>query len=64
MRSSALRIRAWISLFVSEQIRIIEMGPRNGLENERDAVSVDSRIAFVGRLVDAGLHTVEISAFA
>jgi hydroxymethylglutaryl-CoA lyase len=48
---------------MGEAIRIIEMGPRDGLQNEKTPVSVDDRIAFVERLVDAGLRTVEVGAF-
>jgi len=48
---------------MSDAIRIIEMGPRDGLQNEKTSVSVVDRIAFVERLVDAGLHTVEVGAF-
>jgi hydroxymethylglutaryl-CoA lyase len=48
---------------MSDAIRIIEMGPRDGLQNEKTPVSVDDRIAFVERLVDAGLRTVEVGAF-
>lgn len=35
---------------MSEVIHIIEIGPRDGLQNERTAVSVDDRIALVERL--------------
>jgi hydroxymethylglutaryl-CoA lyase len=45
------------------EIRIIEMGPRDGLQNEKTLVSATDRIAFVERLVDAGLRTVEVGAF-
>ena len=48
---------------MSEQIHIIEMGPRDGLQNEKTPVSVTERIAFVERLVDAGLRTIEVGAF-
>jgi hydroxymethylglutaryl-CoA lyase len=48
---------------MSDQMRIIEMGPRDGLQNEKTTVSVADRIAFVQRLVDAGLRTVEVGAF-
>ncbi|WP_407174227.1 hydroxymethylglutaryl-CoA lyase [Bradyrhizobium sp. STM 3562] len=44
-------------------VRIIEMGPRDGLQNEKTPISVADRIAFVERLVDAGLRTVEVGAF-
>src|ERR1700738_1864110 len=48
---------------MSESVRIIEMGPRDGLQNEKTPVSVEARIAFIEALVGAGLHTVEVGAF-
>ena len=48
---------------MSDPVRIIEMGPRDGLQNEKTLVSVEARIAFVERLVDAGLRTIEVGAF-
>ncbi|MBH5392325.1 hydroxymethylglutaryl-CoA lyase, partial [Bradyrhizobium sp. CNPSo 4019] len=48
---------------MSDPVRIIEMGPRDGLQNEKTPVGVEARIAFVEALVAAGLHTVEVGAF-
>src|SRR5258707_1015506 len=48
---------------MSEQVRIVEVGPRDGLQNEKTAVSVEARIAFIEALIGAGLHTVEVGAF-
>jgi hydroxymethylglutaryl-CoA lyase len=48
---------------MSDAVRIIEMGPRDGLQNEKIPVSVADRIAFSKRLVAAGLGTVEVGAF-
>lgn len=48
---------------MSGQVRIIEMGPRDGLQNEKIPVSVEARIAFIEALVAAGLDTVEVGAF-
>ncbi|MBI5261705.1 MAG: hydroxymethylglutaryl-CoA lyase [Bradyrhizobium sp.] len=48
---------------MSEQVRIIEMGPRDGLQNEKTPVSMEARIRFIEALVGAGLHTVEVGAF-
>jgi hydroxymethylglutaryl-CoA lyase len=48
---------------MSDTVRIIEMGPRDGLQNEKTPVSVADRIAFIEALVGAGLHTVEVGAF-
>jgi hydroxymethylglutaryl-CoA lyase len=48
---------------MSDQVRIVEVGPRDGLQNEKTPISVEARIAFVEALVAAGLHTVEVGAF-
>ena len=48
---------------MSNSVRIVEVGPRDGLQNEKTPVSVADRIAFIEALVDAGLHTVEVGAF-
>ncbi|QOZ77204.1 hydroxymethylglutaryl-CoA lyase [Bradyrhizobium sp. CCBAU 53351] len=48
---------------MSDQVRIVEMGPRDGLQNEKVPVSVEARIAFIEALVAAGLDTVEVGAF-
>jgi hydroxymethylglutaryl-CoA lyase len=48
---------------MSDTVRIIEMGPRDGLQNEKTPVSVGARIAFIEALVAAGLSTVEVGAF-
>ncbi|GMP02127.1 MULTISPECIES: hydroxymethylglutaryl-CoA lyase [Bradyrhizobium] len=48
---------------MTDPVRIIEMGPRDGLQNEKTPVSVEDRIAFVEALVAAGLDTVEVGAF-
>ena len=48
---------------MSDSVRIVEVGPRDGLQNEKKPVSVADRIAFIEALVGAGLHTVEVGAF-
>jgi hydroxymethylglutaryl-CoA lyase len=48
---------------MSDSVRIVEVGPRDGLQNEKTPVSVEARIAFIEALLDAGLHTVEVGAF-
>jgi hydroxymethylglutaryl-CoA lyase len=48
---------------MSETVRIIEMGPRDGLQNESTPVGVGDRIAFIKKLLDAGLKTIEVGAF-
>lgn len=45
------------------QVRIWEVGPRDGLQNEPSVVPVAVKAALVERLVRAGLSTVEVSSF-
>ncbi len=44
-------------------VTIVEVGPRDGLQNEPVAVSADAKVAFVEALVDAGLRIVEATSF-
>ena len=48
---------------MSDTVRIVEVGPRDGLQNEKTPISVADRIAFIEALIGAGLHTVEVGAF-
>jgi len=48
---------------MSDQVRIVEVGPRDGLQNEKTPVSVEGRIALIEALLAAGLHIVEVGAF-
>ncbi|GAB3713793.1 hydroxymethylglutaryl-CoA lyase [Mariniluteicoccus flavus] len=44
-------------------VTIYEVGPRDGLQAEKAVVPAETKIAFVGRLADAGLHTIETTSF-
>jgi len=46
-----------------ERVTIFEVGPRDGLQNEQGIVSVDAKVAFIERLVAAGLPIVEATSF-
>jgi hydroxymethylglutaryl-CoA lyase len=48
---------------MSDQARIVEVGPRDGLQNEKTQLSVEARVGFIEALLGAGLHTVEVGAF-
>ena len=45
------------------RVRIVEVGPRDGLQNEANNIPTNEKIAFVNRLADAGHTTIEVSAF-
>jgi len=44
-------------------VRMVEVGPRDGLQNEAKAVPAAVKIALIERLSDAGLNAVEAGAF-
>ena len=48
---------------MSDTVRIVEVGPRDGLQNEKTPISVADRISFIEALIGAGLDTVEVGAF-
>src|SRR4029079_5785385 len=48
---------------MSDRVHIVEVGPRDGLQNEKTPISVADRITFIEALIAAGLHTVEVGAF-
>lgn len=45
------------------EIRIIEVGPRDGLQNEKIPIPTEEKIAFINRLVEAGLREIEATSF-
>jgi isopropylmalate/homocitrate/citramalate synthase len=44
-------------------VKIVEVGPRDGLQNESAHIATTHKIAFVDRLSAAGLPVIEVSAF-
>ena len=44
-------------------VRLVEVGPRDGLQNEPQSVSTQTKIAFIDRLSAAGLPSIEAGAF-
>ncbi|WP_418647994.1 hydroxymethylglutaryl-CoA lyase [Thauera butanivorans] len=45
------------------KVRIVEMGPRDGLQNEKRLVSTDTKVELVRRLEAAGLKAIETTSF-
>lgn len=48
---------------MTESVAIVEVGPRDGLQNEKQVVSVEAKVALIERLTAAGAKTVEAGAF-
>jgi hydroxymethylglutaryl-CoA lyase len=46
-----------------QRVRIVEVGPRDGLQNEKGEVPTRTKLELIERLADAGLPAVEATAF-
>ena len=44
-------------------VRLVEVGPRDGLQNERAMVPTDVKVALIDRLADAGFAAIEATSF-
>ena len=46
-----------------KKVKIVEVGPRDGLQNEKDFVPIDVKVDFINRLSDAGFVNIESASF-
>ncbi len=46
-----------------QRVRMVEVGPRDGLQNEAQSVSAATKIALIERLAEAGLRVIEAGSF-
>jgi hydroxymethylglutaryl-CoA lyase len=46
-----------------QRVQLIDVGPRDGLQNEKQAVPAAIKIELVQRLQDAGLNEIEVTSF-
>ena len=44
-------------------VRIVDVGPRDGLQNEKTAIATDVKVGLVDRLTDAGVPSIEAASF-
>ena len=45
------------------KVKIVEVGPRDGLQNEKQAIPAETKIALIDRLGETGLTAIEAGAF-
>jgi len=60
---SAERAAATVADFRGRRVTIVEVGPRDGLQNEHAQVATADKIEFVNRLSAARLPVIEVGAF-
>lgn len=46
-----------------DSVRLVEVGPRDGLQNESRVLGVAQRVQMIEGLIDAGLKTIEVGSF-
>lgn len=45
------------------QVKIVEVGPRDGLQNEKQQISAEDKISLIEKLADAGVRYIESGSF-
>src|SRR5690606_34474894 len=46
-----------------DKVKIVEVSPRDGLQNEKQFISTEIKVELVNRLADAGFANVEATSF-
>lgn len=46
-----------------ERVRLVEVGPRDGLQNETQPISLEDKVRLVNDLTDTGLDYIEVGSF-
>jgi hydroxymethylglutaryl-CoA lyase len=48
---------------MNRSVEILEVGPRDGLQNEPEIVSTEAKLGMIERMVDAGVRRIEVASF-
>ena len=51
------------SMSLPRRVRLVEVGPRDGLQNEKAMVPTDVKVALIDMLADAGMPAIEATSF-
>ena len=46
-----------------ETVKVVEVGPRDGLQNEKTALDTETKLHLISQLADSGLKTIESGSF-
>jgi hydroxymethylglutaryl-CoA lyase len=52
-----------MSSMTARQIEFVEVGPRDGLQNEKTLIATANKIALIERAIDAGARRIEVTSF-
>lgn len=56
------RVRSY-AMKSGDFVKVVEVGPRDGLQNERTMVSTEVKVDFINRLSATGLKSIEVTSF-
>lgn len=45
------------------EVRIVEVGPRDGLQNEKKSISLQTKLELIRRLAQTGVRSIEAGSF-
>lgn len=48
---------------LAEEVRIVEVGPRDGLQNEKNTVPLKTKLELIQRLATTGVRDIEAGSF-
>src|SRR2546428_11219330 len=46
-----------------DTVKVVEVGPRDGLQNEKVTIPTEAKVEYITALADAGLKVIEAGAF-
>ena len=58
-----MRDRVEMFNYTKDFIKIVEVGPRDGLQNEKIIVSMEDKVEYIQKLMSAGFKTIEATSF-
>lgn len=62
-RTTPFRNFATEARLTTDHVRIVEVGPRDGLQNEKKSISLETKLELINRLAKTGVTTIEAGSF-
>ncbi|MCY1289260.1 3-hydroxy-3-isohexenylglutaryl-CoA/hydroxy-methylglutaryl-CoA lyase [compost metagenome] len=47
----------------ADKVKVVEVGPRDGLQNEKNLIPTEAKVALIDQLTDAGFPNIEVASF-
>jgi hypothetical protein len=63
LRAAPTRRFATEARLTSDHVRIVEVGPRDGLQNEKKTISLETKLQLISKLAKTGVTTIEAGSF-